>query len=245
MNKKYILGLILAPVLILSNSTSADNSDFNYLPSNSGQIVSHKHYTLSYIEEHEQAEWVAYLLTQDELKGTTKRKDSFKIDPKVKTGSAHPSDYKKSGYDKGHLAPAADMRMDIESMSDSFYMSNMSPQHPRLNRGIWKKSEELTRDWVRKHGDMYIVSGPIFSDDMKKIGENQVSIPNSYYKIILDMNKKRAIAFVFQNKKNEGDIFTYSCTIDEVEKKTSIDFFQELSDDIEDKIESKCSPYKW
>ena len=103
------------------------------------QIVNHLGYSLSYNEKNEQASWVAYELTADQVRGTVKRKDSFRSDPLIKTGSASLSDYKGSGYDRGHLAPAADMKWSTTAMSESFFMSNMSPQLPGFNRGIWKK----------------------------------------------------------------------------------------------------------
>ena len=133
---KLILTIILT-TFFFANS----GNPFNYLPSQqgNGQIVHHTNYTLQYNEEHEQASWVAYRLTGQQIQNpSTKRKDNFRSDPKVKTGSASLSDYKGSGYDRGHLAPAADFKWSATAMSESFYMSNMSPQVPSFNRGIWK-----------------------------------------------------------------------------------------------------------
>ena len=133
----------LFPVLVLIQSFIYPQSQKFELPKTlSGeQIIYHTGYTLSYNEKHEQANWVAYELTAQELAGTVKRKDSFKSDPMVKSESASLADYRKSGYDRGHLIPAADMKWSTTAMSESFYMSNMSPQSPSFNRGIWKKLE--------------------------------------------------------------------------------------------------------
>ena len=135
-------------ILLTTNLFANSDNYFNYLPSqqSNGQIVHHANYTLQYNEEHEQASWVAYRLTSHHLQNpSTKRKDNFRSDPKVKTGSATLSDYKGSGYDRGHLAPAADFKWSSTAMSESFYMSNMSPQVPGFNRGIWKKLESKIR----------------------------------------------------------------------------------------------------
>jgi endonuclease G len=115
---------------------------------NPDAVIEKDFYILQYNEQFEQADWVAYELTRDEVMGSTDRKDSFKTDTEIGTGSATLADYRGSGYDRGHLAPAADMKMSALSMSDSFYMSNMSPQHPSFNRGIWSKLESYVRTWA-------------------------------------------------------------------------------------------------
>ena len=140
-------------------------------------IVKHYAYTLNYNEEHEQAEWVAYILTKDRVYGTVKRTNNFRPDPKVKTGSATLADYKGSGYDRGHLAPAADMKWSATAMSESFYMSNMSPQRPGFNRGIWKRLEQLVRTWAVEYEEIHVVTGPVLKGSFKSIGPNQVSVP--------------------------------------------------------------------
>lgn len=107
-----------------------------YLPKSEGEIIRHKYYTLSYNEDHEQANWVHYKLNPTLLDGTMPRINSFKADPNVSTKSAELSDYKGSGYDRGHLAPAGDIKYSKESMIESFFLSNMSPQNPSFNGGI-------------------------------------------------------------------------------------------------------------
>ena len=104
-------------------------------------------------EEHEQPAWVIYRLTkQQALTKAAKRDDNFKEDPSVPTGSATLADYRRSGYDRGHLAPAADMAYSRQTMEDSFFMSNMSPQRPAFNRGIWKDLEAQVRDFAISEG---------------------------------------------------------------------------------------------
>ena len=215
----------------------------SYTPTSTGELVKHKYYTLSYIEEHEQAEWVHYLLTKDMIEGVAKRKDNFKADPLVSTGSASPKDYVKSGYDRGHLAPAADMKIDDVSMSESFYMTNMSPQAPSFNRGGWKKIEALVRDWATE-ADIYVTVGGILTKDLKKIGEG-VSVPEYFYKIIFNPKNNTVIAFYTPNSKLVNPIETYVVTVDEIEKITNIDFLSDLEDDLENEIESSINKTNW
>ena len=159
-------------------------------------IVSHTYYTLSYSEDHEQAEWVYYVLNSNQLNSSTERKNNFRPDNKVKTSSAQLYDYKGSGYDRGHLAPATDMKYNTISMSESFFMSNMSPQSPSFNRGIWKKIEKQFRDWSYKYGELVIITGPVLKgENYSSIGYNKVTIPKWYYKVAIDpSNYERNLA---------------------------------------------------
>jgi len=158
----------------------ASSFDF-YWPSYSqdDQIIEHEYYTLKYNERNEQADWVAYKLKGEDLeRASYKRKDNFKSDPDVKSKSAHPDDYKGSGYDRGHLAPAADFTWSESALKETFFMSNMSPQVPGFNRGIWKKLEAKVRTWATENNVVYVVTGPIYVDKSEKIGKNKVAIPD-------------------------------------------------------------------
>ncbi len=192
-------------------------------------IIEHRHYTLCYSEEHEQAKWVFYELTKAEVQSSTPRKDAFREDPKVITGSATPADYKGSGYDRGHLAPAADMEMDSTSMMESFYMSNMSPQKPSFNRGIWKQLEMQVREWAIQEDTVLVVTGPVFINNLGAIGKNQVTVPGYYYKIIVDVTgEKKAIAFLMKNEPGNQCLINYTVPIDSLEGLTGIDFFSDI-----------------
>ncbi|WP_294428048.1 DNA/RNA non-specific endonuclease [uncultured Treponema sp.] len=218
------------------------------------QIRNFAHYSVCYRESYEQAEWSAYCLTEDELVKNTNRSDDFRSDPEIVTGSATPADYKKSGYDRGHLSPAADFAFDEMAMSQTFYMSNMSPQTGGLNRGIWKDLEAEVRLWAKNFGRVYVVSGPILekpASEYKSIGENHVAVPEFYYKVILaplyadekdkatpeDAESAVALGFIFPNEKCEGTLDDYAVTVDEVEKRTKLDFFSLLEDKVENEIE--------
>lgn len=212
------------------------------------EIVEHDYYDLSYNEKYEQPNWVMYRLTKDMLAPSQfKRQDDFRADPTVDTGSATKKDYRRSGYDRGHLVPAADMKFSKEALSETFYMSNMSPQKPGFNRGLWKDLESQVRDWARNDDDYYIVIGPVFSEDMRAIGPNEVAVPEYYYKIIVDLQEphQKAIAFLMQNTKLDGELLDYNVSIDSIEALTGIDFFPALPDDFEDWLEGTVEESEW
>lgn len=231
--------------LLLVFSISLHLSSQDYLPKSKGEIVNHTYYTLSYNEEHEQANWVHYKLNPTFLSGSTPRTDSFKPDPYVSTKSAQLSDYKGSGYDRGHLAPAADMNYNSVAMSESFYMSNMSPQNPSFNRGIWKRLESLVREWGEKFEIFVTTAGVLSSDNLGSIGENGVTIPSKFYKVIYAPNKNLMIGFLLSNTEQSGSLSSYAVSIDKIESLTGIDFFSELPDDVEEELESKVILKNW
>jgi len=211
------------------------------------ETVNHKAYSLSYSEQHEQAAWVAYTLTKKETIAQYERTDNFRPDPLILTESANDNDYKGSGYDRGHLAPAADMAWSAESMSESFFYSNMSPQDPSFNRGIWKKLEEQVRSWAVVYDSVRVITGPVLNDGLSTIGENGVSVPNYYYKVILDnrANRQQAIGFVLANEKSPWPISTFAVSVDSVEKITGLDFYTELEDSLENKLEESFCADCW
>ncbi|WP_410744290.1 DNA/RNA non-specific endonuclease [Flavobacterium sp. 1355] len=217
---------------IISNQSSTDSIyTVAYLPtSTTKQIVKHKYYTLSYNEKFEQAEWVAYELKKEYLKNGNYKRPYFIEDPKVTTGSADWRNYKKSGYDKGHLCPAGDMEFDVNAYNDTFYTSNISPQKHDFNSGIWNRIEQKTRYWAGKYNDIYVVTGGVLKDSDKKIGTEEVSVPTYFYKIILAKsgNKNKAIAFLVPNQNSDNSIYDFVVPIATIEKMTGIDFFPNL-----------------
>jgi len=223
----------------------------NYLPtSTTDKTIRHDYFSLSYSEKHEQPEWVAYELYGDSLKkNKVERHNSFRPDPKVRSGSARPKDYTRSGYDRGHLAPAADMAFSKEAMKQSFLMSNISPQEPSFNRGIWRELEEQTRDWCLTSEHFYVVVGPVLTQRAKRrFGEDKaLAAPRSFYKILLDLRgaDKKAVGFIMPNQKSDAPLSDYMVSIDSIETLTGIDFFPELPDDWEENLESGFSPFRW
>ncbi|MDD2890803.1 MAG: DNA/RNA non-specific endonuclease [bacterium] len=244
----FSLFILFKQNILLPGKTKFDTMCIlpSYIPGNN-DIIKHTGYTLKYAESYEQPEWVAYKLTYEMTKGTCKRIDNFRPDPMVKTGSAEPSDYKSSGYDRGHLAPAGDMKWSDKAMSESFYMSNISPQKPGFNRGIWEKLEEQVRQWAKDNREIYVVTGPILSKHLLTIGKNKVAVPSYFYKVILDFKEPeiKGIGFVLPNQSSINPLATYAITIDSVETLTGIDFFPAIPDTLENIIESSLQRNKW
>lgn len=239
---KLLRILLLIVSVNLSSAYAID-----YLPVPAPNLVKHTYYTLSYNEDYEQANWVYYTLTDSMIiNSDEERTNRFKEDKMVATKSAKPSDYSRSGYDKGHLCPAGDMGFDHTAMEESFLMSNMSPQAPDFNRGIWKDLETQVREWARDEHKLYIVTGPIFKDDKGTIGADKVEVPGYYYKVIYDpTDQPKMIAFVLPNEGSSRPITDFAVPADQVEQLTGFDFFSQLPDDQENWLESKARLAGW
>ncbi len=249
-----LLVLFLVLILITPDETPVSTSS-GYVaglelpaPRPGDVIVTHTGYTLSYNEEHEQPNWVAYELTPAEVYGAEDRGDNFRIDPTIATGSATLDDYRSSGYDRGHLIPAADLKWSAEAMSDSFYMSNMSPQAPQFNRGVWGSLEAVVRNMAVQEGGICVVTGPILTDGpYETIGKNKVSVPKQYYKVILDYSgpEYKAIGFILPNEGSKRPVADFATTVDAVEAATGLDFFPLLEDSMETSLEASVNPSQW
>lgn len=205
-------------------------------------VVAHTHYSLSFISAHKQAEWVAYRLADSMIRGNAERSTAFRFDRRIPGGSARASDYRNSGYDKGHLCPAADMKWNAQAMAETFLMSNMSPQVPAFNRGIWKELEEKVREWTNDLKQIFVVTGPVLQDSLPVIGKRgRVSVPNAFYKIIYRAtdSTKSMIAFLLPNAAFTARLSSFIVTVDSVENRTGIDFFPILEDEEEKCLESR------
>ena len=208
-------------------------------------VICHTGYCLSYDENYKLAKWVAYELTLEETEGEIGRNDKFKPDPVITHNSASLGDYKKSGYDRGHLAPAADMKWSVQAMEESFYLSNMCPQDKSFNRGIWKKLEEEVREYAKHNKQIKVVTGPILQEGLSVLGPNRISIPRYFYKALLDYSQPsvKAIAFLMKNEHSELPLSHFVISIDSLEMISGIDFFPLLPDADENRLEKeKCYP---
>lgn len=232
---------------LLDEKISITNNDKDfYLPTTAkGEMVRHKFYTLSYVEDHEQAEWVAYELKKSDIIYSNHKRPYFIDDPEVKTESASWRNYIRSGYDRGHLCPAGDRRFSKEAFDETFYTSNISPQRNDFNAGLWNRLEQKTRYWAKKYDGLYVVTGSVLTSNLKKIGKENVSIPEYFYKVLIDKSngEYKAIGFLVPHKESNNALYTYVVPIDKIEKMTGIDFFSKLPDAVENKIE-KSSDYK-
>ncbi len=235
---------------ISSNTLVLDKIEQGYPKTAQGseELETYSGFHLSYNEEHEQANWVAYILTKEMVKNDkAERNDNFRPDENIQTGSATLADYRGSGYDRGHLAPAADMHWSEESMDESFLMSNMSPQNQEFNRGIWKTLEDKVRDFAVENERIYVVTGPVLKDITYKIGKNNVSVPKYYYKVILDISQPsfKGIAFLMKNEESTKSLASFAMSIDELEKFTGFNFFQSVTDSAIEKIEADFNINAW
>ena len=216
---------------------------------NSGDIVIHHNgFSLLYSEKYEQAAWVAYLLTKKEVYGKIPRSNNFREDPTILSGSAKLEDYKGSGYDRGHLAPAGDLKWSKVSMKDSFYLSNMSPQAPGFNRDLWRRLEEWVRIQAVNNKGLIVITGPVLTDGpFKKIGIDKVAVPKRFFKVLLDFEEPeiKAIGFIMENRASKKSVTDFAVSVDEVEETTGIDFFYLLPDALEDKLEKSSFIYLW
>jgi endonuclease G len=244
MKKKYWIVLLLF-VVSCDKEPLAPTFDETYLiPKSGGEVVVHTYFTLSYSEPNEQAEWVFFKLTPELVNGSQERTDDFREDPSVSTGSATLNDYKYSGYDRGHLCPAGSMTQNKTAMSESFYLSNMSPQTAGFNRGVWSRFEAQVRDWVNTYGDIWEVTGPVFKNNLDTIGTNQLTVPGSYYKIIFRENDKM-IGFLLKHESSSKNLSAFAVKVDSIEALTGIDFFPELDNEMESRLESKVELNNW
>ena len=207
-------------------------------------------YTVSYNLEHNLPNWVAWELTPDKLIERESRSDKFLPDPDLPEEVAVTTDdYKRSGWDRGHMCPAGDNRWHWRAMQESFYMTNICPQHHNLNRGDWKELEEACRDWAQQEGRIFIVCGPIlYRQQHKTIGhEHRITVPEAFFKVILcpESNPPRAIGFIYKNTAGNHPLDSYVNSVDQVERITGIDFFPALPDEVEDKVEAEYDLSRW
>lgn len=183
MNKR----LILAFLLLLSHSVFGQQLELPKTGRNE-TIVFHTGHILSFNQEWMQAEWVAYELTSLELSGPADRKKStFLQDPSIpKEWQPTPRDYSGSGYSRGHLIPAGDLKFSQKAMDDSFYMTNISPMFTEFNTGIWERLERKVRGWAKQYGRIYIICGPIMGRNINgKVGNSNLPVPDAFYKAVL------------------------------------------------------------
>lgn len=264
MNKKNIYSLIAILLLFgvygyeyfLKEATTSkvvsegervksDTRAFLLPASTTGQVIHHQGYSLSYSESHEQAEWVAYELKKSDLSKSNFKRPYFEVDQAVKTGAASWKNYKNSGYDKGHLCPAGDKTYSQQAYDETFLTSNISPQDPEFNAGIWNTLEQKVRYWARQYDGVYVVTGGVLKGNLETIGNERVAVPNQFYKIIYDPENEKMIAFLMPNRDSNEPLRKFVVSVDSVEVLTGIDFFPQLDDALEDKLEAMTSYRGW
>lgn len=220
----------------------------NLLPTSTfGVVAEHQHFVLSYSEPHEQAEWVAYVLKKEHLTYDDRRRPYFIEDPKVPTKSADWRNYKGSGFDRGHLCPAGDRRFSEYAYNETFYTSNISPQRNDFNAGIWNRLEMQVRQWCKRYGDIYVVTGGVLKEGLEEIGEEDVVVPNAFYKLVLRGDGKdiKVLAFLFPHEESNRPLQDFLVSVDALESATGIDFFYQMSKNWQNTKEKSVQQSNW
>ena len=255
----YIVALIIAVSVTNTSQAQGDGQTTEVAASlkyelpkitNTGvseKLVEHIGYTVSFNTKHNIPNWVAYDLTSEEVAGVTPRAKHFEPDPQI-IGCPTTDDYKNSGYDRGHMAPAGDMKWSEQAMTESFYLSNICPQNHNLNGGDWKALEEHLRTMATQYEKVYIACGPIISAKPKTIGMyHQITVPDAFFKVVL--RKKgdswSAIGFMMPNQAGHKSLNKYAMSVDDIEIITDMDFFYNLPDEIEEIVESSYQLSDW
>ncbi len=192
------------------------------------------------------ADCAAYELTRSELDGTAERSNEFMTDPGVK-GCPSPMDYAGSGMDRGHLVPAADLKWSQQAMRQSFLLTNVAPMHKALNEGGWAKLEEKVREWTARDSALLVFTGPVVSEGDTTLACGRVTVPSAYYKVIMApcVRPMRVIAFIYPNGHSGGRLRQYAVSVDEVERRTGLDFFPTLPADEQARLESGVKLDVW
>ena len=252
---KKIIGLFL---LVLSFAGLANPIDdkcpqhvvygapVSQIPDNSGQYLCRLGYAARYDYATKVSEYVVEKVTRVSIKGTAPRKDEFREDPEVPVQfRATLKDYTGSGYDRGHMAPAADFYYSTQAMSESFLLTNMMPQIPGNNRGIWKYTEEYTRSWAEAFGEIYVITGTIYDQNPKAIG-NKVLVPSFLYKIVIVPSNNTAISFLYPNEKLPvDDLPKYITTIANIEQFTGLQIMPKLPANLQSVKTYKANWKEW
>ena len=259
-----IIGIIIAVLfgVIFNNSFYDDESSDSIidkptfskikdkeLPSymNGATILKKRGFTIGFSKKHRHAFWVAYKLDCNESNGEYDRTNYFQEDQILGKYSPSTNDYYASGYDKGHLIPAADISSDSLSMHDSFLMSNVSPQIPAFNRGLWKRLEHQVREWSCQYDSIYVITGAVLDDNLTSIGKRKVAVPDYYYKSILLYKREQqsTISFYIYQYTEDDNLNNFIISTDSLESILGYDLFHNLDDSLEAKIESRIDSLVW
>jgi endonuclease G len=206
--------------------------------SNVSVILTNDAYLVGYSEEDRCPLWVCYTLHSTKEAAPTRPSTSFKTDKRTMV-QVKDSDYTNTGYDRGHMAPSYGIGLcfGTNAQLQTFLMSNVIPQTPELNRGIWKKMEQTAaNDWAQERDKIWVITGPVFIETNRV---NGIRVPAGSFKIFVDETDEIEVqAFLMpQNPLEDATFGLYLTSVDEIERQTGLDFFTELPDDIEDEVE--------
>lgn len=214
------------------------------------QILRREGFTISYNADYKIPNWVAYELTADEAAATkVSRYKKFLPDPDVRGNTDFNYDYSANDYDRGHMVPAGDMKWSFQAMKESFYFTNICPQSPKLNGGIWADLEMQCRAWAKTKKVVFIAAGPVIEKEMEHMGKNRIAIPQQFFKVVctqLADGSYEGVGFLFENRPYvKTKIKEMSVPIRSVEAVTGIDFFSVLPDEVEEAMETAVNERFW
>lgn len=242
----YRAAYSIAALYLCSISTTASAFARPHSPTipNSSLLLQKTAVSISYNPSHKQADWVFYELGPQQLRNCFSRSGDFQADGELPSNVASQlSDYRGSGFDRGHLSPAGDNKWSRAAMKESFLLSNISPQPPRFNQGIWGRLEHLVRAWGQELGGLWVSTGPFLQKGLRKIG-NGLSVPNFYYKAIITKNMRQGIAFILPTDAN-GELSSFTTSIDNLEAQLGINFFADLDAREESELEARVDIRDW
>lgn len=219
------------------------------LDTENNTIIEHMGFTLSYNERRRIPNWVAYELLDSELYGDFERTDSFRPDPSFKGRQAYDSDYRGSGWDRGHMAPSADMKWSSQVQEECFYLTNICPQNHNLNAGVWNDLEKRVRAEARYYKTLWVVCGPVVDRNRYgTIGDNQVTVPDGFFKALLARRRDGeyiSIGFYFPNEAGRGPLSGYAMSVNDLEERIGMDLFYNLDPDVQEEVEGVFNPADW
>jgi endonuclease G, mitochondrial len=239
--------LFLFIFLLLSFNSKA----FEWLPeanNSSIEVVNHFSMSVGFSHDYKLPQWVAYSLRAEHLRDCVQRsRFRFDFDPKLSVLSSDPNEFRYSGFDRGHLAPAGDMKWSHTAMRESFYTSNITAQTPSMNRGRWAMLEKLVRAWAKESDEILIVTGPVISDDMEYLQNASTAIPKQHYKVLLRRKNHTldGIGFLMNQSPAGIDIKTMALSISKIEELTGLNFFPNLNEQQVSTIEKNLNLSDW
>ncbi|MBI5815875.1 MAG: DNA/RNA non-specific endonuclease [Nitrospinae bacterium] len=195
-------------------------------PSKNGDALCRTGYFAMHNPDRKTPDWVAEHLTAEHIMSDRyPRTNTFITDPDLAPGRrATPADYTRSRYDRGHQAPSADFHWSKKAMVESFYMSNMAPQRPNLNRKLWAELEGTVRGWAASRSELYVITGPIYGHRPKHIGKSRVAVPFAFFKVIYAPGQNETLALVIPNRSRFKPLESYICTLAGIEHRTGLKF---------------------
>ncbi len=199
------------------------------IPCQTDLVLDRRGYSLGYSFERRCALWVSYVISRGSIGVDVERGENFDADPDIPENyRVKPEDYTNSGYDKGHLAPSAAIDFSRKSNNETFLMSNIALQDPKLNRQAWSKLEGLSRKWTHTKGNLYIITGPLYGQRPRKI--NNIPVPKYFYKVIYSIHHKKAIGFIMPNQPvSNASLWDYALPVKQIEEQSGYRFLSKLS----------------